>query len=542
MRKQNSKIRTNFISESGTYLQNKDYFAFVEFDKYAIYVIADGIDEDKDLTSSKIAIKKVISEFSEKQSFSKRYLNNILKKTSEELKKASIDRPLKASLTVIVSNYSKFRYATIGNTRLYLIRDGFIKYQSKDQSLSQMYLDEEKIPKDKAQKHEERNNLYCYLGQKSRLTPYISRKYKLEESDTIVLCTRGMWENLSEGEILDALDEVKDPIEANDNLEELILVKNMDEFDNYTIATIFVDKTYTNPKLKKLIKKILIITIILLLIIGTFAYFAYKKHKEKIKNIEDMNFYKQSAQKYIEEDNYVRGKEEFNSALNLAKKLRDEEERDYIDKRVKLLELILRADEEFKEEKYEKAFEKFKKVKDDSYYLDNIALDYVNDRLFLINKHIEVLDLIKRGENQFLLDNLYESEMEFIKARDLAREIYFISAKEEAIDKLDKIYEKKKIKDKKQEEEELKQEEELKKEMEEELKNNIKLQESATKAHQDANKLYNERKYEDSLIHYKMAQVLYEELGMKDMQDIVEQKMKLIEKLIKNDFNVRQGY
>ena len=44
MRKLNSKVRTSFISEEGTYLQNKDYFAFVELDKYACYVIADGID------------------------------------------------------------------------------------------------------------------------------------------------------------------------------------------------------------------------------------------------------------------------------------------------------------------------------------------------------------------------------------------------------------------------------------------------------------------------------------------------------------------
>ncbi|MBA8895164.1 hypothetical protein B0I61_000503 [Clostridium saccharobutylicum] len=41
MRKLNSKFETSFISEEGTYLQNKDYFAFVELDNYACYVIAD---------------------------------------------------------------------------------------------------------------------------------------------------------------------------------------------------------------------------------------------------------------------------------------------------------------------------------------------------------------------------------------------------------------------------------------------------------------------------------------------------------------------
>ena len=38
MRKLNSEVKTSFISEEGTYLQNRDYFAFVELDDYACYV------------------------------------------------------------------------------------------------------------------------------------------------------------------------------------------------------------------------------------------------------------------------------------------------------------------------------------------------------------------------------------------------------------------------------------------------------------------------------------------------------------------------
>ena len=43
MRKYNSSIRTAFISEAGNQLRNNDYFGFVELDKFACYVIADGI-------------------------------------------------------------------------------------------------------------------------------------------------------------------------------------------------------------------------------------------------------------------------------------------------------------------------------------------------------------------------------------------------------------------------------------------------------------------------------------------------------------------
>ena len=46
MRKENASFETKFISEAGSYLNNADYFAFVELKDYACYVIADGIDTD----------------------------------------------------------------------------------------------------------------------------------------------------------------------------------------------------------------------------------------------------------------------------------------------------------------------------------------------------------------------------------------------------------------------------------------------------------------------------------------------------------------
>lgn len=42
------------------------------------------------------------------------------------------------------------------------------------------------------QKHEERNNLYAYLGQR-KAKPYISKKIKLVETDILTLYTRGIY-------------------------------------------------------------------------------------------------------------------------------------------------------------------------------------------------------------------------------------------------------------------------------------------------------------------------------------------------------------
>ena len=65
MRKQNSTFKTAFTSEVDKNLKNTDSFGFVELDKFACYVIADGIDDQIDGKSAKLAVDTLISVFSE---------------------------------------------------------------------------------------------------------------------------------------------------------------------------------------------------------------------------------------------------------------------------------------------------------------------------------------------------------------------------------------------------------------------------------------------------------------------------------------------
>ena len=79
MRKENASFITKFISESGSYLVNSDYFAFVELKDYACYVIADGIDTDERKESAKLAITTVITRFSENPGMSAGKLKSYMK-------------------------------------------------------------------------------------------------------------------------------------------------------------------------------------------------------------------------------------------------------------------------------------------------------------------------------------------------------------------------------------------------------------------------------------------------------------------------------
>ena len=87
-----------------------------------------------------------------------------------------------------------------------MYRGGAVFRQTEDMSLGQVMVEQEKIAKAELMKHEERNNLYAYLGQKN-FKPVVSKKIKLVENDMIALYTRGIWENVDEAELDDVFAE-----------------------------------------------------------------------------------------------------------------------------------------------------------------------------------------------------------------------------------------------------------------------------------------------------------------------------------------------
>ena len=85
MRKQNSTFKTGFISEAGSELKNHDYFAFVELEDYACYVIADGLNDMPDADSARLATQAIILAFQASPSMRKRAIRSYLERRTGPL-------------------------------------------------------------------------------------------------------------------------------------------------------------------------------------------------------------------------------------------------------------------------------------------------------------------------------------------------------------------------------------------------------------------------------------------------------------------------
>ena len=323
MRKENASFETKFISEVGSYLNNADYFAFVELKDYACYVIADGIDTDDMKKSAQQAVTAVIAKFSDMPGMSKAKLKSYMAEAHRTLLEESAEIRLEASILVLVTDYKKARWAHAGNCRLALLHNGAIIEATKDTSLTQRLADSEEIPLDMVSSHEERNNLYAYLGQPGKFSPVISAKHSLEDGDIILLETRGAWENIGDAELLDATDGVSKAEEVCTGLEDVILSQRLDIIENYTIVSIFVNKIYQNPKqgkYKKLITLLVSLAIALTIALTAILVTRYIMNR---KNLEKIDAIKEAGVENLQEEKYEAAKdklEEYESISVRVKK------------------------------------------------------------------------------------------------------------------------------------------------------------------------------------------------------------------------------
>lgn len=441
MRKQNSTFKTAFTSEADKNLKNTDSFGYVELDKYACYVVADGIDDQVDGTAAKLAVDTIISAFTEAPSMRKGAIRRYLRAANRALLAADSKMRLKASVIVVVTNYVKLRYGQAGNARLRLYRDGFLRLQSKDQSLSMDLVKAEKLEPDKLAKHQERHNLYCYLGQDKAFHPYISKKFKLSDSDAAALMTRGLWEHVDDGILKDAFADASDePQETVDAVEDLLLSAQPEDLGSYTFAAIFFNKVYTDPNRKRKIKRAVMIAIPILLVLVVVAIVLIVLYNNRQKQIASMeqNYY--DTIEYIQEDNYIRAQEKCQEALSLAEDLGDEEIRSDADNYLKLIESVIAGDDALTNGEYSDAQRYFLNAQNRSRYADNLGQDYISDRLAQTSQYISVYEMISLGDTLAQGMQYEAAEEQYLAARALAAQIYFDTGRDDAIAALEQLY------------------------------------------------------------------------------------------------------
>lgn len=440
MRKQNSNFSAAFVSEAGSQLKNSDYFGFVELDEYACYVIADGITELTGTESARLAIETVILHFQANPSMSGRSMRRLIAAADRALIGYDSYTRQEASLTVILTDYRSFRYGYLGNTRMRMYRGGRVFRQTEDMSLAQEFVEQEKIARDVLQEHEERNNLYAYLGQ-GGARPFVSKKIKLLDTDIITLYTRGIWENLDEAELDDVFSEAGNEVQDSlDNVEELLLSRQPRNLENYTFAAIFINKVYSDPARAKKRKKIILFSVLAVILIIIVVCICIFLHRRKQQRIADMNFYFTNTVEYIDTGNFIRAKEECAKAAELAEKLKDKEMRSRLQEYLFVIETVILGDESFSAGSYEEARDHYENAMDRVRYADFIGETYMETKLDKLADFLSVSDYIALGDMLLETAAYEKAEKQYLAAKKLAAASHYTEGTEAAMTALEKLY------------------------------------------------------------------------------------------------------
>lgn len=511
IRKQNATFQTAFVSEAQKNLKNSDCFAYVELDGYACYVLADGIDDLYGEKAARLCVDMVISAFTERPSMSRGAMKRYLRLANQALVDAKRRKRMKASVMIVIHDYTKLRYAQAGNVRFRLYRDGFLQRESKDQSLSMDWVTEEKIPQDALQKHEERHNLYTYIGQRGDFAPVISKKYKLTNTDCVALYTRGFWENVDEGEVLDLFkDAGTDPQEVVNTAEDLLLSKQPEQLAAYSFAAIFVEKTFIDPNQWRRIKRILLAAIPIVTVLAVMSFMLWLRYDKRRQKTAQMNDSFLQTVEYILADNYIKAETTIHKTLELAGELKDKEMKEQAKNYLLLVESTIEGDEKLAAKQYSDAQTYYLNALDRSRFADMMGEDYLQDKLQLSADYMAVYDSIVLGDS--LAENLQydKAEQKYLEAKALATKIYFEEGRQNALRALEELYALQK---------------DLAEEATKQSGEKMEKETSAANFLVQGDKAFTSEDYAAAQVFYNSAKQKYEELEDAENAELVEQKI-----------------
>jgi serine/threonine protein phosphatase PrpC len=218
MDKQNSKVTIDYgeMTHPGGRKENEDYLSAAldaEGDSYC-FIIADGMGgHSGGRNASQLAVESIISSYTHiDRDNPGKWLYEAFQEAHNSIKwagkaDASV-RNMRTTCVAMVILGGKAYWASVGDSRIYIMRDGTVLQKSKDHSVVQVLLDMGEIKPEDVPGHPDRNRVLRTLGMDEDMKPTVSSEgLLLQRGDTILLCTDGFWEYVTDSTIAEFFHE-----------------------------------------------------------------------------------------------------------------------------------------------------------------------------------------------------------------------------------------------------------------------------------------------------------------------------------------------
>jgi len=185
---------------------NEDNFACQDFGSRSLFVVADGMGgHDAGEIASTIAVKTVCKEVggqAKQNNDPLGLIELVVRLANVEVKKEGGNRGsnMGTTLSLALVEGTTAHIANVGDSRVYWIENGSITQITEDHSLVAKLVSTGKLTKAEARNHPKSNLLYRTIGTDEAIK-VDTFTVNLEKGGCLLLCTDGLWGELSDEEI-----------------------------------------------------------------------------------------------------------------------------------------------------------------------------------------------------------------------------------------------------------------------------------------------------------------------------------------------------
>lgn len=237
---------TACLTDKGGRKVNQDFVGFIETKNGGCWALADGLGGyQAGEIASKLAVETLLSLHKKNKDIY--WLKDGFEQTHKVIREHLLVginlKSMRTTLVALLCEDNRATWGHIGDSRLYLIRDGKVMVQTKDHSVCQALVNAGEITQEQIRFHEDRNRLYRVLGSEGAIkSTVMTEDLAIYPGDAFLLCSDGFWEYVTEGEMESTRILCRDPFHWLHLMEFLLKERVSEGNDNYSAIAVFVNE------------------------------------------------------------------------------------------------------------------------------------------------------------------------------------------------------------------------------------------------------------------------------------------------------------
>lgn len=227
------------LSHAGGRRTNQDCAGWREAEDHTCWVLADGLGgHASGEVASEAAVEGALTAFTSRPGTDEATLLHTIEHAQTVVRTLQESTPeldsMRTTLVVLASGGGVARWAHVGDSRLYVFRDGYIVARTSDHSVPQALVEAGEISPDDVRHHPDRNRLLRAVGGSDSPRATVSDAREVEPGDAFLLCSDGFWELVEEDEMQADLAAAESPEAWVSAMETRLSARASGHHDNYS--------------------------------------------------------------------------------------------------------------------------------------------------------------------------------------------------------------------------------------------------------------------------------------------------------------------